>query len=160
MRSCIIIFFAILPALSNAQMMTNDLTGAVAPYPVSHPAHIFNTTEWYTDNHWQMFSLQQQSEWDAKIAAERAAAEAATAMPDPQTLAPVISNGVKIGEASIVVDAATMLPYATPDTMSPKHPKNEQIGKMQNKVALLMTMLKAKNYNEYIVAASNYYTAK
>ena len=166
MRTRILMFFAIIPALSNAQMMTNDLTGAVAQYPVAHPAHIFNTTVWYTENHWQMFSLQQQADWDSKVAAERAATEAAaaaeatTAMPDPQTLAPVISNGVKIGEASIVVDAATMLPYATPDTMSPKHPKDEQIGKLKTKVALLNTMLRSKNYNEYIVAASNFYTAK
>lgn len=128
MRLNTLIIFALIPAFSNAQMWTNTTTGAVCEYPPPHPAHIFNTTEWYSDNHWQMFSLKQQAEWDAKIAAERSEAEAAQmqyADIQPAVFAPRMDGTNVLGQSQLMFDADNE-PYGTSDTGSPKHTAEQE----------------------------------
>lgn len=97
---------------------------------------------------------------DATAKAEAAAAAAAAAMPSPQITVPIISNGVAVGTASVIVDYDTMEVYATPDTMSPKHPKDEQLGKFATKKAAKKAAINAKNFNTFIAAYSNSVTIK
>ena len=118
---------------SAAETWTNAATGAVAPYPPMSGLTVANAdAEWFQEQGWEPFTLDQQADWDAAIVAEReeAAAEAALYLQtDPKTLIPVvISTNLEtvLGTARLWLDTETGELFTTTETASPPHTRAEQ----------------------------------
>lgn len=119
------------------QMWTNDLTGAVAPWPSMRPANAVSVpVDWYAAEGWRPFSLAQQAAWDAARAAEAAEAEAEAAafnFPPPEVLVPVLdASGERTGTARLLVDADGQIVVVT-DTASPQRTAAVQIAEFMAK---------------------------